>query len=139
MLFATNRTPKESVRSKKNRKISFPVQKTRPAIDMYFCQRNGEDDYIEIGSLAFFDRLKNLPATTQILLYIHGFNNTAEPDIFPNAQRLQTLIDREKGENFAYVVPLMWPCDDDSIAAFLDDYWDDQKAADASGSFLPEC
>ncbi|WP_281560675.1 alpha/beta hydrolase [Thalassomonas sp. RHCl1] len=133
MLFATNRTPKESVRSKKNRKISFPVQKTRAATDMYFCERQGEDDYIEIGSLEFFSRLKALPPKTQILLYIHGFNNTAEPDIFPNATTLQTLINKEKGADFAYVVPLMWPCDDDSLAAFIDDYWDDQKAADASG------
>lgn len=32
-----------------------------------------------------------------------------------------------------YVVPLIWPCDDDSVVAFIDDYWDDQRAADASG------
>ena len=133
MLFATNRTPKESQRSKRNRKISFPVQKTRASLDMYFCERNGVDDYTEIGSPAFFERLKNLPSNTQVLLYIHGFNNTAEPDIFPNAEELQRLIDQERGSNFAHVVPLMWPCDDDSPAAFIDDYWDDQKAADASG------
>lgn len=133
MLFATNRTPKESARSKKNRSISFPVQKTRTSLDMYFCERNGESDYTELGSPEFFEKLKQLPDKTQVLLYIHGFNNTAEPEIFPNATKLQTLIDKEKGKNFAYVVPLMWPCDDDSFIAIIDDYWDDQKAADASG------
>jgi len=32
-----------------------------------------------------------------------------------------------------YVVPLIWPCDDDSAIAFMDDYWDDQRASRASG------
>lgn len=134
MLFATNRTPKESVRSKKNRSISFPVQKTRTSLDMYFCIRNGKNDYTELGSPEFFEKLKQLPDKAQVLLYIHGFNNTAESEVFPNAIKLQALINKEKGDNFAYVVPLMWPCDDDSFLAILDDYWDDQKAADASGS-----
>lgn len=133
VLFATNRTPKESARSKRNRSISFPVQKTRPSLDMYFCMRNGKNDYIELGSPEFFEQLKQLPVKTQVLLYIHGFNNTAESDIFPNAEKLQELIDKEKGKDFAYVVPLIWPCDDDAFFAIIDDYWDDQKAADASG------
>ncbi|MDO6426058.1 alpha/beta hydrolase [Thalassotalea sp. 1_MG-2023] len=133
MLFATNRTPKESARSRKGRKISFPPQKTRTSLDMYFCQRLGEHDYREIGSPAFFQYLKNLPNTMQVLLYIHGFNNTPEPDIFPNALRLQQLINQQYGDEFALVVPLIWPCDDDAFYAFIDDYWDDQRAADASG------
>ena len=133
MLFATNRTPKESARSKKDRNISFPVQKTRTSLDMYFCKRNGKNDYKELGSPEFFEVLKNLPGNTQVLLYIHGFNNTAESEVFPRAIKLQELINKEKGDNFAYVVPLMWPCDDDSFLAIIDDYWDDQKAADASG------
>jgi esterase/lipase superfamily enzyme len=133
MLFATNRTPKESARSKKNRSISFPVQKTRTSLDMYFCKRDGKNDYKELGSPEFFEVLKQLPDKTQVLLYIHGFNNTAESEVFPRAIRLQELINKEKGDNFAYVVPLMWPCDDDSFLAIIDDYWDDQKAADASG------
>ncbi|WAJ70398.1 alpha/beta hydrolase [Catenovulum adriaticum] len=133
MLFATNRTPRESNRSKKNRNISFSKQTTRPTLDMFFCEREHPSKYTEIGSPAFFERLKKLSKNMQILLYIHGFNNTPEEDIFPDAEKLQTLINQLKGEHFALVVPLIWPCDDDCFVAFLDDYWDDQKAADASG------
>ena len=35
--------------------------------------------------------------------------------------------------NLVYIVPLIWPCDDDSVVAFMDDYWDDQRASRASG------
>lgn len=134
MLFATNRTPKESTRSKLNRKITFPLQNTTVSQNMYFCERKGEDDYVELGRDVFFQRLKDLPdKDTQILFYIHGFNNTGEADIFPNAKKLQACFDEVAGEGLVYVVPLIWPCDDDSIVAFVDDYWDDQRAADASG------
>ncbi|GAW87843.1 conserved hypothetical protein [Bathymodiolus platifrons methanotrophic gill symbiont] len=74
-----------------------------------------------------------MPGKTQILFYIHGFNNTAESEIFPNAKKLQALFDQVGGSGLVYVVPLIWPCDDDSVVAFIDDYWDDQRAADASG------
>ena len=30
-------------------------------------------------------------------------------------------------------MPVIWPCDDDSSLAIVDDYWDDQQAADRSG------
>lgn len=139
MLFATNRTPTRksttiSPVTKVNRKIHFDTQNTRPASEMYFCRRNGPGDYIEVGGRSFFTSLKELGQFTQILLYIHGFNNNPEPDIFKRAEALQTLINKEKGEGFALVVPLIWPCDDDGKSRFLDDYWDDQKAADFSGS-----
>jgi len=133
MLFVTNRTPKQSIRSRLNRKISFPLQNTTVSQNVYFCERHGDDDYIEVGNNAFFQRLKALPAKTQILFYIHGFNNTGEAEVFPNAIHLQTLFNQVAGDNFVYVIPLMWPCDDDSVIAFIDDYWDDQRAADASG------
>lgn len=134
MLFATNRSPKGSANTKINRTIKFDRQKTRPGTDMYFCERNGKNNYQEIGSRHFFERLKDLPDKTQVLLYLHGFNNNMEPDVFDRAEELQQLIDKEKGENFALVVPLIWPCDDDPIFSIMDDYWDDQKAADASGA-----
>jgi hypothetical protein len=54
MLFATNRTPKQSARTKTSRKISFDMQNTGVQQDMYFCKRNGIDDYSEIGGKAFF-------------------------------------------------------------------------------------
>lgn len=134
MLFATNRSPKESEQSKIGRKITFDYQNTDPRKQMYFCERKGVNDYIEIGSKAFFKQLKSLPTEAQILFYIHGFNNTGEAEVFPNAEKLQKLMDKVGGKNLVYVVPLIWPCDDDSIASFINDYWDDQDAADDSGS-----
>ncbi|OFC72201.1 alpha/beta hydrolase [Alteromonas confluentis] len=139
MLFATNRTPTKksstiSPISKVDRKIQFDNQNTKPANEMYFCKRKGPGDYTEIGGRNFFKALKELEDNTQILLYIHGFNNNPEPDVFGRAEDLQKLINKERGENFALVVPLMWPCDDDRASRFLDDYWDDQKAADFSGA-----
>ncbi len=134
MLFATNRTPKQSVRTRLNRPISFHLQDTSAAHHMYFCERLGISDYVEIGNVAFFDRLKALPnEKTQVLLYIHGFNSTDEAVIFPRAERLQQLFDQVGGEGLVHVVPLIWPCDDDSFTAIADDYWDDQRAADQSG------
>ena len=132
MLFATNRTPTQSAKSKKGRKISFSMQNTSVSQDMYFCRRDGVNDYIEIGNKAFFQQLKELNGNTQILLYIHGFNNTGEPEVFPNAEVLQGMFD-EISPGLVHVVPLIWPCDDDSAPAYIDDYWDDQRASRASG------
>jgi esterase/lipase superfamily enzyme len=132
MLFATNRTPTQSARTRKGRKISFSMQNTGVRQDMYFCKRNGVDDYNEIGGKAFFQALKDLDPDTQILFYIHGFNNTGEPDIFPNAEVLQGMFN-EVSPGLVYIVPLIWPCDDDAAIAFMGDYWDDQRSSRASG------
>lgn len=132
MLFATNRTPRQSAKSKKNRTINFSLQNTSVRQDMYFCRRHGVDDYSEIGNQAFFQQLKDLDGKTQILFYIHGFNNTGEADVFPNALMLQSMFD-ELSPGLVHIVPLIWPCDDDSAVAFMDDYWDDQRASRASG------
>lgn len=134
MLFVTNRTPKQSNKSTPNRKMSFHLQNTSASQDLYFCERRAKNDYIEIGSGAFFSRLKCQSNGAQILLYVHGFNNTGEANVFPNADLLQELIVRAGHENLVEVIPLIWPCDDDSVLAFMDDYWDDQRAADQSGS-----
>ena len=133
MLFATNRLPRQSAKTRKNRKVTFNLQDTTVSQNMFFCERHGVEDYTELGNRAFFDRLKQLPEKTQILLYIHGFNNTGEAEIFPNAHKLQQLFDQVGGEGLVHVVPLIWPCDDDSVAHFIDDYWDDQRASDMSG------
>lgn len=132
MLFITNRLPNQSARSKRNRSVTFNYQNTTVSQNLYFCRRNGIGDYTEITSEPFFNELKNWPDDVQLLLYIHGFNNNMEPDIFNNAEVLQRQFDRQQG-NLVRVVPVIWPCDDDSPAAFIGDYWDDQDAADASG------
>ncbi|BBM66885.1 hypothetical protein VA249_35310 [Vibrio alfacsensis] len=132
MLFITNRTPKQSARSKRGRHISFDSNNVSVSQNLYFCERNGQDDYVEIMSEHFFGRLKSLPDDTQLLFYIHGFNNNMEGDIFENAEKLQQLMDDES-PSLVQVIPLIWPCDDDHAVAIIDDYWDDQEAADFSG------
>lgn len=135
MLFVTNRTPKQSPKSRRNRNISFDLNNTAVSQYIYFCNRTDEGQYVEIMHEAFFEKLRDLAnPKAEILLFIHGFNNTPEKDIFPAAMRLQALLREYSGANAPYVVPLIWPCDDDSILAFADDYWDDQKAADQSGT-----
>ena len=131
MLFITNRIPVQSARSKAGRAIRFDYQNTDVSKWLYFCERHGEHDYTEILSSPFFDRLKALPAHTQLLFYIHGFNNNMEPHVFHNAQRLESLINNITPD-LVKVIPLIWPCDDDSVVKIMDDYWDDQKAADFS-------
>jgi esterase/lipase superfamily enzyme len=134
MLFVTNRTPRQSPRSRRNRRISFDLDNTAVSQYLYFCERQGVGDYLEIMHEAFFERLRDLSSRkTEVLLYIHGFNNTPEESIFPKAQRLQALLDEHAGVDAFHVVPLIWPCDDDSFVAIADDYWDDQAAADRSG------
>ncbi|WP_225874276.1 alpha/beta hydrolase [Vibrio algicola] len=132
MLFITNRTPNQSARSKANRKISFNSQNTDISKWLFFCERNGEGDYTEILSKPFFSQLKALPAHTQILFYIHGFNNNMEPDVFGRAEQLEALLNQDDAD-LVKVIPIIWPCDDDSGLQIVDDYWDDQKAADYSG------
>lgn len=141
MLFATNRVLNEGPTPKQEdgsfalpRSISFALRDNQAEQSVYFCRRNQTNDYIEIGSTAFFRELKNAPCK-QILIYIHGFNNLPEENIFPQAENLQTLFDMVLPET-VLVVPLIWPCDDDIELILLDDYYDDQQAADDSaGAF----
>jgi esterase/lipase superfamily enzyme len=128
MLFITNRSPRGSIRTKKNRAFKFDLNKNSPSNSINCCDRLGKDKYLEIGSNALMSRLKDSNAK-QILLYIHGFSNLPEPDIFPRAARLQEYFDL-KEPDLVEVVPLIWPCDNDF--GIVKDYWDDQKSADKS-------
>ena len=64
-----------------------------------------------------------------MLLYIHGFNNLPERDVFERAATLQSLCDATAEPGFVQVVPMISPCDNDR--GLLKDYWDDRNAADA--------
>ena len=132
MLFVTNRTPNQSHRSRKNRKLTFDNNNTTVSQHLYFCKRETDGSYKEIMSTGLFGALKALPEKTQVLLYIHGFNNNMEPTIFENAKKLESYIN-DTSNDLVCVVPIIWPCDDDPAYAFADDYWDDQDAADMSG------
>jgi len=128
MLFVTNRAPRGSIRTKKGRTYKFDLNKNSPSNSIYCCERLGEDNYIEIGSDSLMSKLRDCNAE-QILLYIHGFSNLPEPDIFPRVIKLQEYFDAKK-PNLVQVVPLIWPCDNDF--GIVKDYWDDQKSADKS-------
>lgn len=128
MFFITNREPKGSIRTKKNRKFRFDLNKNAPSNSIYCCERTGKDSYIEIGSKGLMAQLKESEAE-QLLFYIHGFSNLPEPDIFPRAEKLQQLFDA-KQKNLVKVIPMIWPCDNDF--GIIKDYWDDQKSADNS-------
>ena len=132
MLFLTNREPKGSIRTKKNRKFSFDLRKNAPSNSIFCCEKISHDHYVELGYQAWLSKLKKSNAK-QLLFFIHGFSNFPEPDIFPRAEMLQQFFD-SKEPNLIEVVPIIWPCDDDP--GIVKDYWDDQKSADMSAFSL---
>ena len=131
MLFITNRFlrqgPTPTGLNNLPRKISF-ADDNRVEQSVYFCRRQAYKDYIEIGHQQFFNELK-YSHCQQILFYLHGFNSLPEKSIFQTAGKLQDLLNQQSN-HCVEVVPLIWPCDDDF--GILGDYFDDQKAADAS-------
>ena len=129
MLFVTNRRLEEGPRSRPGRRVRFDLSDSEPSPSLFFCERRDAEDYVELTSTPFFNRLRRGPRS-QILFYLHGFNSQPETDIFPTAVRLQDLLDGLTGARIE-VVPLIWPCDDDF--GLLKDYWDDQDAAEMSG------
>ena len=128
MLFITNRSLKEGCETVVGRKVSFKLDDNSAQHSVYYCERRAKDRYTEVGSEAFLGKLKTARAK-QVLLYIHGYSNLPEPDIFPRARQLQKLFDAKR-PGLVEVVPVIWPCDND--LGMVQDYWDDQKAADAS-------
>ncbi len=128
MLFITNRSPQGSIRTKKGRAYKFDLNENSPSNSIYCCERLGEDTYREIGSDGLMSKLRESNAK-QILLFIHGFSNLPEPDIFPRVAKLQEYFD-SKEPDLVEVVALIWPCDNDF--GIVKDYWDDQKSADKS-------
>ncbi len=136
MLFITNRalqegpTPTNPDGSPREvpRQINFDLNNNQAEQSVYFCRRNALSNYTEIGSSAFFNELKNAPIE-QIVLFFHGYNSLPETSIFQTASDLQSLFDQQSPAKLL-VVPLIWPCDND--LGLVQDYFDDQIAADAS-------
>ena len=127
MLFITNRFRKQGIETRDGRDFDIHLDNNSASNSVFFCERTKAKKYTEIGSIPFLSRLKQAPYK-QILVYIHGFSNLPE-NVFDATEELQGLCDKEKrGE--VLVVPLVWPCDNDF--GIVKDYWDDQKAADAS-------
>jgi len=130
MLFITNREPTGSTQAEAGAAYGFDLEKNAPSNAVYYCQRNGDGDYIELGSQSFMQQI-NDGQEKQLLFYIHGFSNLPEPDIFPRTEKLQALLNAQSdGIPKIRVIPLIWPCDNDF--GIVKDYWDDQKSADQS-------
>ncbi len=135
MLFITNRafqegiTPNVGKELQLPRSVNFNLSNNQAEQSIYFCRRDSSVKYTEIGSQAFLNQLKTSDAK-EILFYIHGYSNLPEPAIFPRVEELQRLFDMKERKRIV-VVPLIWPCDDD--AGQIQDYFDDQIAADQSG------
>ena len=127
MLFVTNRFPKGSIRTRKNRKFVFDIKNNSVANSVYFCEQLPQGGCIELGNETFLQRLKD-EAHEQLLVYIHGFSNMPE-QVLQAAGEFQQLCET-RGAGKVLVVPFIWPCDNDF--GVVKDYWDDQKAADAS-------
>jgi len=102
-----------------------------PGNSVYFLRRENSGALHEIGSDAFFSRTRGT-IDQEILLYIHGFNTTAE-SAFQRATALQDLLDERfsDSQKTVEVILILWPCDED--LGIVNDYWDDQDAADNSG------
>lgn len=127
MLFVTNRALEEGPESRFGRRVRLAAD-PEPRASLFFCERLGVDDYRELGSAAFFDRLRRSPAE-HVLLYVHGFSNRPEAHVFPRAA---LLARRLAGLGLSCeVVPLLWPCGE--RVGWLRDYFDDQDSADMSG------
>ena len=127
MLFVTNRFPKGSIRTRVGRSFSFDLNNNAPSNSIFFCRRDADGTITEVGGLNFMSELKDSPYR-QMLLYIHGYSNMPE-DVFKAAIEFQQLCDSASREE-VLVVPVIWPCDGDF--GIVQDYWDDQKSADAS-------
>ncbi|MEO0768243.1 MAG: alpha/beta hydrolase [Cyanobacteria bacterium J06649_4] len=145
MLFVTNRVleqgltplPTTGEEFRLARSVNFVLENNQAEQSFYCCRRTGPYGYTEIGSANFFDEIKALKVD-QILFFIHGYSTLPE-QAFEQAERLQQLLDSlqlasvrdaVKSPKIA-VIPLVWPCDNDF--GRVQDYFDDQKAADASG------
>jgi len=127
MIFITNRFPKQSIQTKIGRNFDFDLNNNASSNSVFYCERNAKNKYTEIGSQELLTRLKK-SKYRQILIYIHGFSNLPE-DVFSGADEFQKLCDKKKKDE-VLVIPLIWPCDNDK--GIVQDYWDDQKAADQS-------
>ena len=153
MLFVTNRVLEQGLTPlptgdedfRLARSVNFVLENNQAEQSFYCCRRTGPYGYTEIGSANFFDELKALKAD-QILFFVHGFSSLPEA-AFEQAEKIQHLLDAlhqtssQIGSPDAreshlkspkiVVIPLIWPCDNDF--GKVQDYFDDQKAADASG------
>ncbi|WP_310600232.1 glycoside hydrolase family protein [Desulfobulbus sp.] len=127
LLFLTNRYPEGVLQLEPGRAFVFDPRNNAPGNVVFACRREADGAIATVGRDQFMLELKRSPYR-QLLFYIHGYSNLPE-DVFGAAGELQRLCDG-KSNREVLVVPVIWPCDND--LGLVGDYWDDQKAADAS-------
>ena len=59
MLFITNRYPKQGIETVIGREFDFDLNENAASNSIFFCTRKKQDNYQEIGSENFLNRLKN--------------------------------------------------------------------------------
>jgi esterase/lipase superfamily enzyme len=96
----------------------------------YYCKKREDGKLYEIQAKKFFADIKGLEGYTDIVLYIHGFNNFPDDDIFPRAEKLQEMFDTTLKNKKALIIPVIWPCNNQ--IGIIRDYSNDQDNADAS-------
>ena len=135
MLFVTNRRLRQRPsrtpaggRIPNPRRVDFRLDDAEPSAAVHFCERLGAGRCREVFSTGLLEALR-VSAARHVLLYIHGFNNLPERDVFERAGTLQSLCDATAEPGLVQVVPMLWPCDNDR--GLLKGYWDDRNAADA--------
>ena len=131
MYFITSRLPTHNTEPELNADFEFDLGNNASSRAFFCCRRKKKGAYEEIGSKGMLSALKEC-RHRQILLYVHGFSNLPE-DVFAAAREFQSLCERSKKKE-VLVVPVIWPCDND--LGIVQDYWDDQKAADQSAFAL---
>lgn len=133
MLFITNRQPQKKTISSKSLKnkdhFDFDFGRNAPDNHVHFCDRISENLYIEIGQYDFFRKIVK-SQFSEIIFYIHGFNNNPEQHIFPDSLCFKKLLKEKDLDTSILLIPIIWPCDND--LGLTQDYWDDQKASDMS-------
>ena len=118
----------QDIQTEIGRKVQFDLANNEAAQSVYYCERGREGEYVEIGSEAFMQRIKNMKCR-QVLFYLHGYSNLPEPDVYPRTEHLQSMCDAKKKDE-VLVVPMVWPCD--AGLGLVKKYYNDQIAADSS-------
>ncbi len=144
MLFITNRIPQGNLGKRydgSSNKSYDRETKTGPVVNtpityvfdsakddypnqhVFFCCREAENDYLELGNEMFFNKLKSANYQ-QILLYIHGLQTQPE-EAFQTAKTLQGEFDVAKKDEIL-VVPVIWPSENNLV-----EYGDARFSAEA--------
>ncbi|KAF0233557.1 MAG: hypothetical protein FD177_1517 [Desulfovibrionaceae bacterium] len=123
MLFVTNRVFHEGQHTIPGRSVTFDLDDNNALQSIFFCSRSDPPGFDSSGKPVYKE-------ADQVLFFIHGYSNLPEEDVFPRAKLLGKACE-EAGLKIE-IVPVIWPCDNDS--GIIQDYYDDQVAADASST-----